>query len=198
MKVFFAASTAELFTYYPVYKKICELVVSLGHTLTRDWLDGALKVQKKNLKVDFDKMYSDIIASILNADVGIVEGTIKGLTTGHQMTVALQKSKPLLYLHQPKGKDMFPFMVSEAYSELFVEKVYRSTREIPQIVEEFLNSQKKGGKVRFNLVLNKSEIAYIEWASFVYKKSKTQIIREIIQRQMKSDTNFLHKRSVRG
>lgn len=190
MKVFFASSTAELFKYFPIYKSICDTTQKLGHELTRDWLDEAYKVQKDDLKVDFNKMYSDILSSIIKADVGIVEGTVKGLTTGHQMTLALQKRKPLLYLHQSSDKDKFPFIVDEYSSQLLNEHTYKNAEELPQIIEDFLNMYKQGKKARFNLVLSFQEDKYIEWASFTHNKSKTLLIRELIQEKMKNDSQY--------
>lgn len=190
MKVFFSSSTSQLEKYFPIYKLICDTITNSNNELTRDWLDEALKTVQKKTKVDFEEMYDDIISSILEADVGIVEGTIKGLSTGHQMTIALQKGKPLLYLHQFNGKDRFPFMAKGAESELLVEKVYANKKEIPKIVKNFLDSQRKGKRVRFNLVLTSLENNYLEWVSFSYHKTKTDIIRELIENQLNTDTNF--------
>lgn len=196
MKVFFAASTAQFDKYYPIYKNICDTIKSSGHDLTRDWISEAREVLEKDLRVDYEEMYEDIMASILYADVGIVEGTVKGLSTGHQMTIALQKGKPLLFLHQGKGEDKFPFIVPGVHSELFVEKQYSNPEEVPGLVREFLDLNKKGKKVRFNLVLTAKEEKYIEWASFVYKKTKTDIIRELITARMETDLNY--KRSTKS
>src|SRR4030043_1594023 len=167
MKAFFAASTSQFHKYFPTYKLICDTIKDLGHELTRDWIDEAKEVVEKDLRVDYEEMYEDIMASILYADVGVVEGTVKGLSTGHQMTIALQKGKPLLFLHQGKGEDKFPFIVQGVHSELFVEKQYTELKEIPTLIRDFFDLNKKGKRVRFNLVLTAKEEKYIEWASFV-------------------------------
>ena len=190
MKVFFAASTSQFDKYFPIYKQICSTIKSRGHTLTRDWIDEAKEVLEKDLRVDYEEMYEDIMASILYADVGIVEGTVKGLSTGHQMTISLQKGKPLLFLHQGSGEDKFPFIVQGVHSELFVDKQYKDPSEIPALIKEFLELNKRGKKVRFNLVLTAKEEKYVEWASFVYKKTKTDIIRELITARMETDLNY--------
>jgi len=143
-----------------------------------------------NIQINYEEMYDEIIVSILDADVCIVEGTVKGLSTGHVMTVALDKSKPLLFLHQNNGSDKFPFIVNGNKMYLLTEKVYKNQKDIPEIIKNFLDSQKKGKKVRFNLVLSQPENNYLSWATFVYKKNKTEIIRELINDQISSDNKY--------
>lgn len=190
MKVYFGSSTSKIDKYYSLYKLICDTITDLGHQLTRDWLDEARENLNKNVQINYEEMYDEIIASILDADVCIVEGTVKGLSTGHVMTVALNKSKPLLFLHQNNGDDKFPFIVSGNESYLLTEKVYKNQKDIPEIIRNFLDSQKKGKKVRFNLVLSQPENNYLSWATFVYKKTKTEIIRELINDQINSDSEY--------
>lgn len=193
MKVFFSASTSKLPDYFDVYKTICDAVVSAGHELTRDWLDEALEVVTHKLSVDYEEMYEDIMASILYADVGVVDGSVKGLSTGHQMTVALQKGKPILFLHQKSKANSLALHTKGIHSELLTDKSYEKPEEIPGIVEEFLSLHKKGKRVRFNLVLTPKEQQYIEWASFTYDKTKTDVIRELIETRIDSDINYKRK-----
>ncbi len=190
MKVVFITSTSKLPEYFPIYKQICEIIVSLGHELTRDWIDEALQNQETKNKVDFDKLYADIITSIINADVAIVEGTVKGLTAGHQMTIALQKGKPVLHLHQSTNRDMFSLTTNGVISELLNDEVYTNTNELPEIIEKFLEENKTGKKTRFNLVLSSQEDRYIEWSAFIHKKSKTELIRGLIRKEMKADDRY--------
>jgi len=192
MKVYFGSSTSKIDKYYPLYKLICDKISNLGHQLTRDWLDEAKKNLDNDLKINYEEMYHEIIASILVADVCIVEGTVKGLSTGHVMTIALNKGKPLLFLHQDLGNDKFPFIINGAEAHLITEKVYKDQKEIPKIVKDFLDSQKKGKRVRFNLVLAQQENNYLEWATFVHKKTKTDIIRGLIKDKINTDMKY-HK-----
>jgi hypothetical protein len=193
MRVFFAASTSELDKSYDLYKLICNEIVKNGHELTRDWLDEGLENFTQKLSVDYDEMYDDIMASILYADIGVVEGTLRGLSTGHQITIALQRGKPILFLKE-KGQDSEQLlMLRGAHSDLIHEFEYENKKEIPKIIKSFFDSQKKGKRIRFNLVLTQKEHQYIDWASYMYNRSKTEIIRELINSRMKSDLNYSRK-----
>jgi len=190
MKVFFAGSTSQLDKSYKTYRLICDEVTKQGHELTRDWLDEGLNNFTKRLSVDYDEMYDDIMVSILYADVGIIEGTLKGLSTGHQLTIALQRGKPILFLHRTNNANSQLVMLRGAHSDLISEHEYKSDTEIPGLIENFLESQKRGKRTRFNLVLARKEQQYIDWASYIYGKSKTEIIRELIVARMNSDLNY--------
>jgi hypothetical protein len=190
MKVFFAGSTTELEKSYPLYKKICDSIIGQGHELTRNWLDEGREIFNKKIAVDYEEMYDDIISSILYADVGVVEGSLKGLSTGHQITVALQKGKPVLFLRKKNSSSAFSLMIRGIHSDLLTEVEYDNIDDLPFIIKDFLDKNKKGKKIRFNLVLNQKEQQYIDWASHNYNKTKTDIIREIIIDKMNSDKNY--------
>ena len=192
MKVFFASSTSQIEKYFSTYRLICKTIVENDSELTRDWLEGAREVQRKNLHVDFEKMYENIIASILDADVGIVEGTVKGLSTGQQMTIALEKGKPVLFLHQNFGEDKFPFIVRKEQVPLFMDKIYHNPEEIPGLIKDFLDLHRKGKRVRFNLVLSPEEEKYLAWATFSYNKTKTGFIKEMIKERIRGDIKYKH------
>lgn len=190
MKVFFAGSTSALDKSYPTYKLICDEVVKAGHELTRDWLDEGLENYTNRLSVDYDQMYDEIMTSIIFADIGIVEGTLKGLSTGHQLTVALQRGKPILFLHKTGEDSGNLLMLRGAHSDLIEEREYSDVSEIPTMVRKFLDSRKRGKRVRFNLVLSPKEQKYIDWASYTYDKSKTELILNMINQTMNSDKNY--------
>lgn len=190
MKVFFGASTSELDKSYPLYKIICDEVKKSGNELTRDWLDDGRENFVNKLSVDYEEMYDDVLSSILFADVGIIEGTLKGMSTGHQMTIALQRGKPLLFLRQEDADGISSLMIRGAHSDLLTEHTYSDESEVPKLVNDFLNMHKRGKRIRFNLVLSPQEQQYIDWASHIYDKSKTEVIRELIHARMNSDLNY--------
>ena len=103
MKIYFTCSTAEFFKYRNSYFKIRNHIISLGHTLTRDWLphtEEALKQGRIDMTRSIKQIYQDCIKAIKEADLVIIEDTVSNFSTGHQITVALQSKKPTLVLWQ--------------------------------------------------------------------------------------------------
>src|SRR5437868_1812193 len=100
MKVCFACSTSELSARKETYRQICALIKEMGHTLTRDWLEEAIQIVEKNAvsTLDREEVYTKVLGSILAADVMVIEGTVASFSVGHQVTLALSKNKPTLFL----------------------------------------------------------------------------------------------------
>lgn len=194
MKVCFACSTSELGTRKETYRSICALIKEMGHTLTRDWLEEAIHIVEKNAvsTLDREEVYTKVLGSILAADVMIIEGTVASFSVGHQVTLALSKNKPTLFLVQRKGtsnkknspaKDSF---LTGITSPLLTVAEY-DTSTLADILNDFLNNNGGRPVVKFNIVLTKEIENYLNWASFTYKLNKSEFIRNLILKHMRSE-----------
>ena len=63
---------------------------------------------------------------------------------------------------------------------------YSNTEDLRRILSNFLK-EKFGANIKFNIVLSKEIENYLDWASFYYKKNKSEFIRDIILEHMKND-----------
>src|SRR5688572_8047585 len=100
MKIYFTASTAKFDKYQKNYFAIRDFLVNEKHILTRDWLHKARHRIDNGLTEIFDmkQIYQDCMKAINEADIVIIEDTVSNFSTGHQITVALQRQKPTLVL----------------------------------------------------------------------------------------------------
>jgi len=191
MKVFFSCSTKEILKYKKFYKTIRDTIKASGHTLTRDWLDWSIarSEAKQNDTPRGVRVYFKVMSAILAADVVILEGTVRSTTIGYQLTFALQKGKPVLFLTQTPQNKLRKLFIGGVKSPLLTLKSYNKNN-LTQIVKDYLVNVEKGTRIRFNLVLDKSLDNYIEWAAFTYKKSKTEIIKNAIEKKIKKDKRY--------
>ena len=76
----------------------------MDHTITRDWLEEAIKIVESNKvgSLDREDVYSKVTASIFTSDVVIIEGTVTSFSVGHQITLGLSRNKPTLFLISKK------------------------------------------------------------------------------------------------
>jgi hypothetical protein len=204
MKVCFACSTSELATRKDTYRRICALIKEMGHTITRDWLEDAIRVVKNNAvsTLDREEVYSQVVSSILASDVMVIEGTVASFSVGHQVTLALSKNKPTLFLVKKKAtgkkngkaKDSF---LSGINSPLLTVAEYEDSN-LADILNDFLNNN--GGRpiVKFNIVLTKEIENYLNWASFTHKVNKSEFIRNLISKHMKDADKQYQKYSSHG
>jgi hypothetical protein len=203
MKVCFACSTSELAARKDAYRKICVLVKEMGHVITRDWLEEAIEIVENKAvgSLDREDVYNKVLGSILASDVMIIEGTVTSFSVGHQVTLALSKNKPTLFLIQKstgkkhsKPKDSF---LAGITSPLLTVVEYDDSN-LADILNDFLNNN--GGKpvVKFNIVLTKEIENYLNWASFTHKLNKSEFIRNLILKHMKDEDKQYQKYSNHG
>lgn len=193
MKVYFTCSTAKFEKYKKNYYRIRDYLVSQKHILTRDWLSLANNRIKKN-KVEFDDMneiYNACIKALNSSELVIVEDTVSNFSTGHQITLALQRQKPTLVLWQGKKHRHFKKMFIHGVKSDFLEvKTYTKnnfTDVIEEFIEKYRNSYKKN---RFHLVLNQVERDYLDWLQFNKNISRTRAIRDYIREALDNDEDY--------
>lgn len=186
MKVHFTCSTNEFEKYFELYKLIRKTIRTDGHILTRDWLYEELEHRKKGVKRYSNEVYYKTLQAILDADVVVIEGTVPSFHIGHQITIALQKNKPVLFLSLKPERGKWPtvglFRKEEKRPLLYIKKYTR--RSLKTILERFFQEYKKGPMTRFNLILEHDIENYLRWASLTYKKSKSDIIRNLLRQYM--------------
>lgn len=203
MKVCFACSTSELVARKDTYRKIIALIKEMGHTLTRDWLEEAIEIVEKKAvgTLDREDVYNKVLGSILVADVMVIEGTVTSFSVGHQVTLALSKNKPTLFLIQKltskkhgRSKDSFLAGITSPLLKV----VEYDDSNLADILNDFLNNN--GGKpvVKFNIVLTKEIESYLNWASFTHKLNKSEFIRNLILKHMKDEDKQYQKYSDHG
>lgn len=187
MKVHFTCSTANLEEYKKEYLAICDTIKDLGHSITHDWINEAINRVKKGKKkvADWQEIYIDITKSVLAADVAIFENTVSSFATGYQLSLALERRKPVLMLYAKRGKrgpkDRFAAGIE---TDLITSKEY-TLNTLKEILSDFfLQSAKGGQKIRFNFFIDKKMENYLDWAAFTYKKKKADILRGMINDQM--------------
>lgn len=193
MKVCFACSTSELLARKDNYRRICSLVKEMGHSITRDWLDEAIRVVEQNMvsSLDREDVYNKVLSSILIADIMIIEGTVASFSVGHQVTLALSKNKPTLFLikkdssKKRTAKQKNSFLGGITSPLLKVVEYDDST--LPDILNDFLNNNGGSPVVKFNIVLTKDIENYLSWASFTHKINKSEFIRNLILKHMRDD-----------
>lgn len=192
MTIFFTCSTTDLAKFKDFYQETRESILALGHTINRDWLEYSLNALKSNKKdVPPRSVYQEVMAAIITADLVVADVTVGSMSIGHQITFALQKRKPVLLLQQTTdGKDPKKLFICGAKSPLLLIKGYKNKSEIKKIIKDFTNKFKSRPKTRFNLVLNRAQDSFVEWASFQYKKSKTEIIQDAIGEKLERDNQF--------
>jgi len=193
MKIYFTFSTQKFLKFKDNYFAIRNYLIKKGHVLTRDWMPHTYKKIKDN-KYEINnikEIYQVCMKAINQADLVIIEDSISNFSTGHQITIALQRRKPTLVLTSiPKHRHFSQTFIQGIASEFLEVKEY-NLDNYKEIINEFIKKYEHIKDTnRFNLVLTGVERDYLDWAHLSKHKSRTNIIKEILREKTNNDTEY--------
>lgn len=193
MKIYYTCSTAEFNKYRNSYFKIRNFLISQEHVLTRDWLGHTEEMLKRgDIEIrDIKQIYQACIKAIQEADLVVIEDTVSNFSTGHQITVALQRRKPTLVLWQGKKHRQFKQMFIHGIETDLLQVSEYNIENLEKIIRTFINKYAHiHERNRFNLVINNIERQYLDWAQFTRNKSRTKVLREALKKEIDSDSQY--------
>lgn len=186
MKVYFGCDGKELLENKDDYLLIRDSIKKLGHSITRDWIDGAIERAQQGEPSPRSQYYDETIESILAADVVILEASNTSTSIGHQLTLALNKVKPVLLLSKLPEEEIEKDFLTGADISMLV--IRRYTREnVESLIKDFIDNKDWGAKVRFNMFLDKDLDGYLNWSTFTFHRNKTAIVKDAIRAVMDAD-----------
>ncbi|MCX6783958.1 MAG: hypothetical protein NT141_02725 [candidate division WWE3 bacterium] len=192
MKIWFGTTTLNYKVYKDYYLKIRQYLLDQGHVLTDDWIGECGKWIEDNpqSRRDIKDVYRHVLHAIDTADVSVIEFTVPNFSTSHQITYTLQQHKPVLVLRL-KRENTFPDSYIEALDSPYLTLKTYTLVNYKDIIAEFLNySSLEDGDGRYNIVLKKRQKYFLDWAASKYKKSRSEIIRDLLNEQMTHDSRF--------
>jgi len=185
MKVHFITSRATLEKDIDVLRQIIKIIESTGHAIAHDWIITAFEreVQSKMPISDWGTIYKDNLGAIAQSDVVVAETSHENFAVGYQVAVAVQQKKPVLLLrHTTADKNAFVTGVEDGWVK---HKEY-DQNTIEGIVKSFLDENDITTKdMRFNFFIDRPIYNYLRWAALKTGKTKAEILRELVQREIK-------------
>lgn len=201
MKIHFASSAVKIKENKELYLKIREMILDLGHDFVNDWIDKAVKEKDTNAREDSrEKKFIKIIKSVEACDVLVAEGTVESFSVGYQMTVAIQQEKPILFLFQGSHKNKIPMRekMDFMFKSPYIMSASYTVDNLESILKKFFKLYKSGGKFRFNMFLDKSTRAYLNWTSSQTGVNKSDLIRSYILEKAKDDKKYIQHNKMLG
>ena len=184
MIVHFIASANKLGSDIEKYREIISIIKHLGHKLSRDWLeDGFLNYERaKRDKLDWYEIVDGNNEALSTADVVIAEATTKSFSVGYQVANAIRQKLPVLIL--TSNDSLRGSFASGLDANFVVNKTY-TEENLRNIISDFLFDNNINNRdMRFNLFINKRIYNYLRWMSYKTHKSKSEILREIVEKEI--------------
>lgn len=186
MIVHFAASTKNLEKRINFYNIITDTVLKNGAELALYWIDREFRFIRNGInhtKADWQTIADDNISAITKSDVLIVDVSEHSFAVGFQVATAINQKKPVLML---VGSDSKGGSFASGIKSDFVKvKKYQNEFEVGLIAKDFLVENSIENKdLRFNFFIDKKIYNYLRWTSYKSHKSKSEILRELVNREI--------------
>lgn len=192
MKAFFGGTTVELEKSEVDYRLIRDYLIEKKVVILGDWLDDAVEFRKKNKskKRNVKKIFDQVTSAINKSDFVVIEFTIPNFSSSHQINYSIMRQKPVLVLRKRKDNTYADSYIEAVESKYLTLKKY-NLKNYKQILDDFIgfNSMRKG-YARYNVVLEDLHKYYLDWASEMKGESRSEIIRNALEREMKKDVKF--------
>src|SRR5476649_938348 len=109
MKIYFSAAIYAKDKYGKYYDEIVKTLEGMGHSVQHEHITKTnLQEVKDSSPTDREKYYKQAMRWINQADIVVVEASFpSSLNIGHEITVCLDKGKPVVVLYKEGFDSMF-------------------------------------------------------------------------------------------
>lgn len=187
MKIHFIASRGVVAGDIVFLRSITDFILSNGHELARDWIESAYQgITDKSAPInDWKEIHRLNVEAIARCDVLVAEASLENFAVGYQVAMAVQLKKPVLILrHKDSTADTFAAGVEGTW---VVHQIYRKESEAIAALKEFIEEHDLHSKdMRFNFFIDRPIYNYLRWQSQKSGKNKSEIIRELIMREIET------------
>lgn len=170
-------------------RKAINVIQAEGHKLSMDWVESAHQRQGAGVKgsVDWGEIYKEIIDMLTKSDVVIADTSYNSFGVGYQVAIAIQQKKPILLLRRANATtDSFARAPSD---ELVAHVLYSTEEDMVKAIVGFLKENDIQTKdMRFNFFIDRPIYNYLRWAAHKTGKTKAEILRELVDREIKKET----------
>jgi hypothetical protein len=179
------ANVEEDITYL---RRIVKTIKQNDSTLALDWIesaynDGSKESAEQTPEADWQTIMEETIDAIGRADVVIVEATHYTFSQGFQAAMALNQKKPVLIVSRAPVEER---LVSGLKSRDSRMAEYTSEDELEAAIAQFLRDNTISTKdLRFNMFIDRPIYNYLRSVSYETGKNKSEIIRELINREIR-------------
>ncbi|MGI5826760.1 MAG: hypothetical protein ACOX50_05115 [Patescibacteria group bacterium] len=192
MKVWFGATSLKIEDYINYYREIRNYLVKNNLVVVFDWIDDAYdyKVENPSGSRNIKNLFKKVTNAIDEADISVIEYTVPNFSSSHQIMYSILKRKPTLVMRLQKDNSFSDSYLEAIESPFLLVKEY-TLKNYKEILDEFIGyCQIEDGLNRYNVVLDKKQKYYLDWASSKRVKSRSEMIREAIDRIVEEDEEY--------
>lgn len=181
MKIYFSAAIIYQNERKSIYERIKNLIKKDKCELLTYKDQPINDIRKQTIK-EFSTHYKSVIKWINSADMIIIEASFPStIHIGHEISLALEKNKPVIVLYEENCEPFFLQGVQD--DNLFLAEYTKKNLEI--VIKENIKLAKKTKHVRFNIMIEPNLFNFIKNESKKNKLSKAEYMRKLVRKDKK-------------
>ena len=181
MKVYFVASIRGKTKYFENYKKIIEILKTMEiEVICQDVITSTVELVSSIPDERRVKHYKNVLKWINSSDLIIAEASSSSLGVGFEISLALEKGKPVIVLYT---EDYAPHFIKGVESERLLLLKY-SMDNIRNVLNQAIRDASDQMDVRFNFFISPKIGAYLDWVAKNRKEPRAVYLRRLIEEDM--------------
>lgn len=187
MKIYFTAAILQKNELGKNYKEIVDTLNKLGHTVIEDTTTTPLETAINKSDEQRVEYYKKVLSWIANCDLVVVESSFPStLHIGHEISLALEKGKPIAALYL-KGKEPSFFLGFSTEKLMWLEYDHSSLEDV---LKYALETAQEKMDVRFNFFVSPEIQQYLDWVAKYKRTPRAVYLRELLERDMKENKDW--------
>lgn len=188
MKIYFTGALSGKEKYLENYKAIVAHLRLRGHKVFAEHIltEGKEKQVKQQTAEDRENVYKDLLKKIKTSDMVVAEISTPSVSIGHEITNALEMSKPVIIMHIPG--ETSSLLEGKVDEKLHI--VTYNLENLNEVLDKALEEARLKMDVRFNFFVSPKILAYLDWVAQKRMVPRSVFLRNLIEREMKKDKEF--------
>jgi len=180
MKIYFTAAIYQKEKFGRTFDRIVQELQKLGHTVQHEHITNqTLENIKQQTDAQLMTYYKKNLTRIAQAEIVVVEASFpSSLNIGHEITVAIDKLRPVIVLYRA-GFDSF-FLRGLRSEKIFL--VEYNDENLEQTVKDSVEFAKEQADIRFNFFISPKHESYLDLVAKSKKISRAVYLRQLIEK----------------
>lgn len=181
MIVYFTASVVGKQHYLKNYQKIINILQSKNYEVIADHIlnmtEPQIRLKSREERLEFHDKLEKWINS---CDFMIAETSFPSISVGYEISLALQRNKPVLILYSTGDP---PSLFAYHQDDKLLSQLYKEDT-VEEIIDDFINYVEGKNDTRFTFFVTPEISSYLEKVSKKEKLPKSVYLRKLIESEM--------------
>lgn len=187
MKIYFVGSISGKEQYIDNYKVIITALKKVDHEVMENTIEPSKNYVYSLSDEGKIEQYKNVLRWITTADMVVAEASFSSMGVGYEISLALEKGKPVLVLYEEGHAPHF--LEGIRSDKLLIEKYTKNNlEEVIQAGVEYLSDQQD---TRFNFFISPKHQHYLDWVAKHRKIPRAVFLRNLIDEEMYQDKGYM-------